>query len=165
LAGVLGELRRTDEPVVSPFLALVSYVGVGIPLRLWLTLRRGDPHTPTVTIGGVHIHHEVPGVGLLLASGALALDEQLPNVRAVAFGCGAVLVLDEALLLIDLNSEDYWRAANLIAVAGGITFLVANVFVARHFYKKVVKLAVRHAREAIQAHAPQPTLVDGPAVT
>jgi hypothetical protein len=120
-AGVLEELGSTREPVVNPFLALVSYVGVGIPLRLWLTLRRGDPRTPTVTIGGVHIHHEVPGVGLLLASGALALDNQLPHGRAVAFGCGAVLVLDEALLLIDPmpttigtpRTSSPWPAASL----------------------------------------------------
>jgi hypothetical protein len=50
-------------------------------------------------------------------------------------------------------------------VAGGISFLVANVFVARHFFKRVAKLAVRHAREAIGAPAPPPGLVDGPDVT
>jgi hypothetical protein len=140
----------TDEHVVPPLLALAAYSAVGLPLRVWLTLHRDDPRAPTVTIGGVHIHHEVPGVGLLLGSGVVAMDDKFPYARAIAFGIGSVLVLDEALLLIDLNAEDYWKAANLAALAGGVLLLGANVVIARDFYAKVAKLAVGHARQKIR---------------
>ena len=93
---------------------------------------------------------EVPGVLLLLGSGTLAIDEKFRYGRAVAFGVGSVLVLDEALLLIDLNAEDYWKAGNLAALAGGVVLLGANVVIAPRYYARVAQLAVGHAFQTLR---------------
>jgi hypothetical protein len=63
--------------------------------------------------GGVHIHHVVIGVVLVLLSGVtmvtLAVDGGVPEFTAAAilFGVGAALVLDEFALILHL-SDVYW---------------------------------------------------------
>lgn len=63
--------------------------------------------------GGLHIHHAVIGVILVMISGvsmvALAVDGGVPEftVAAVVFGIGAALVLDEFALILHL-SDVYW---------------------------------------------------------
>lgn len=63
--------------------------------------------------GGMHIHHVVIGVVLVLVSGitmvTLAVDGGVPEftVAAIFFGIGAALVLDEFALILHL-SDVYW---------------------------------------------------------
>ncbi|MUL65337.1 hypothetical protein BOO86_12740 [Mycobacterium sp. CBMA 234] len=63
--------------------------------------------------GGLHIHHVVIGVVLVMLSGVtmvtLAVDGGVPEftVAAVFFGIGAALVLDEFALILHL-SDVYW---------------------------------------------------------
>jgi ABC-type multidrug transport system fused ATPase/permease subunit len=63
--------------------------------------------------GGVHIHHVVIGVILVMISGVtmvtLAVDGGVPEFTAasVVFGMGAALVLDEFALILHL-SDVYW---------------------------------------------------------
>lgn len=62
--------------------------------------------------GGLHIHHAVFGIGLMLLGGLVgfALDPDLAGWRAVAaavFGLGAALVLDEFALILRLQ-DVYW---------------------------------------------------------
>lgn len=63
--------------------------------------------------GGVHIHHVVIGVILVMVSGltmvTLAVNGGVPEftVAATAFGIGAALVLDEYALILHL-SDVYW---------------------------------------------------------
>src|SRR2546423_2247911 len=63
------------------------------------------------TGGGVHIHHLVWGISLLLLSGfiAFATDLEPPwlQVAAVGFGIGAGLTLDEFALWVHLE-DVYW---------------------------------------------------------
>ncbi len=64
-----------------------------------------------VSAGGVHLHHEVFGLMLMLISGAaaFAISSVHPwrDILAVAFGIGAGLVLDEFALLLRLK-DVYW---------------------------------------------------------
>lgn len=58
-------------------------------------------------IGGLHVHHVVFGLILLLLSGVLDVNGQAPRVRAVLFGAGGALVLDEFALVLNL-ADVYW---------------------------------------------------------
>ena len=63
--------------------------------------------------GGIHIHHVVIGVILVMISGlsmvTLAVDGGVPEFTAASifFGIGAALVLDEFALILHL-SDVYW---------------------------------------------------------
>ncbi|MFF8288927.1 hypothetical protein ACF068_06775 [Streptomyces sp. NPDC016309] len=84
-----------------------------------------------VQAGGVHLHHYVWGILLLVGVGAAGLVERSARARAwmgLAYGVGLALVVDEAALLISLE-DVYWDteggvsialAIALIAVAGGV---------------------------------------------
>jgi lysyl-tRNA synthetase class 2 len=63
-------------------------------------------------VGGVHLHHMVPGVILVIGCGILSFttwanDGVVWNVIAILFGIGAALVLDEFALIFHLK-DVYW---------------------------------------------------------
>jgi hypothetical protein len=63
-------------------------------------------------VGGVHLHHVVPGIILVLAAGLLSFttytnSEIVYTVAAIVFGAGAALVLDEFALIFHLK-DVYW---------------------------------------------------------
>lgn len=67
-------------------------------------------------VGGGHIHHFVPGVALLAATGTAALLTDSPQARsklAILFGGGLGLVIDESALLLRLD-DVYWSRDGLI---------------------------------------------------
>ncbi len=86
-----------------------------------------------VTPGGLHIHHVVFGVVLMVIGGLAGLsvpDEPigLPSTCASVFGIGTALVLDEFALILHLD-DVYWSKAGRLSVdavfvAGGITGLL-----------------------------------------
>jgi len=66
----------------------------------------------SASIGGVHLHHAVPGLVVLLTAGLLAFtpwggDSPQWEGLAIAFGAGAGLVLDEWALIFHLE-DVYW---------------------------------------------------------
>ncbi|MDE3193011.1 MAG: hypothetical protein KGN00_04925 [Chloroflexota bacterium] len=83
-------------------------------------------------IGSLHVHHMVFGLVILLVSGILDVRGSLRRTRAVLFGIGAALVLDEFALILNL-ADVYWKpqgresidavvifgAVLAIAIAGG----------------------------------------------
>ena len=96
---------------------------------------------------GVHIHHLVWGIFLLLLTGYLALAFDAPRTRAplaVLFGMGAALTLDEFALW--LNLEDvYWtakgrRSIDVMIITSAILGLVLVGF---HFWVNLGREAGR----------------------
>lgn len=89
--------------------------------------------------GGLHVHHQVYGIFLMLVSGAAQFayepDTLARDILAAVFGAGAALTLDEFALWFHLD-DVYWSAdgrksvdAVLIAAAIGILLLFgANPF-------------------------------------
>lgn len=79
---------------------------------------RGDPLE--LWIGGIHVHHYVWGIALLLVVGYLWLiqvgtgatpqSERLGRITAVLYGGGAALTLDEFAMLLHLEDR-YWGPA------------------------------------------------------
>lgn len=63
------------------------------------------------TSGGLHIHHMVWGVIIVLIAGYLAIDfpgRRMQPFLAIAFGIGAALILDEFALILNLR-DVYWQ--------------------------------------------------------
>ncbi|MET9616737.1 hypothetical protein [Kitasatospora indigofera] len=102
-------------------------------------IRAGKGPFGDVSVGGLHIHHQVYGIFLMLLAGAAEFAYQPDSVwRAVlaaVFGAGAALTLDEFALWFHLD-DVYWAAegrksvdAVLIAATMGLLVLLgANPF-------------------------------------
>jgi hypothetical protein len=122
------------------FLVLVSFVGSFAFIRVSARLGR-SPRVPwwpgsVVTDGGVHLHHLVWGICLMLAGGALgfALYDSSPwlEICACVFGIGAGLTIDEFALWVYLE-DVYWAKegrssidAAVIAAGGMLLVLLGG---------------------------------------
>ena len=76
-------------------------------------IRSGRGPFKNVESGGLHIHHLVPGIFLLLIAGAVEFvvvpHGMWRNATAAVFGVGAALTLDEFALWLNLK-DVYWTA-------------------------------------------------------
>ncbi|GAA4560927.1 hypothetical protein [Pseudonocardia xishanensis] len=87
-----------------------------------------------VTPGGMHIHHMVFGLVMMLVSGFVLIavasyDTPVPNiVLASVFGIGAALVLDEWALILHL-SDVYWSQEGRSSIdAVFVAFAITSFF-------------------------------------
>jgi hypothetical protein len=102
-------------------------------------IRSGRGPFRNQSIGGVHIHHLVHGIVLMLVAGAGEFlyrpEGAWQIVLAVAFGAGAALTLDEFALWLHLE-DVYWSeqgrvsvdAVLVVAAVGALLVLGANPF-------------------------------------
>src|SRR5262245_1238641 len=99
------------------FLASVSFF-VTFGVTRWVTYAFRNHEDPLqVTIGGIHVHHLVWGILLLIAVGYMWLIQvgtersgavRMGRITAILWGVGAALTVDEFALW--LNLEDvYWE--------------------------------------------------------
>ena len=134
------------------FLAALGFlVTFGVVRAITYMIRAGVGPFHNVTTGGLHIHHLVWGILLLLVVGYIWLVEVgvgsswTASLTALLYGVGAALALDEFALWLNLN-DVYWQKqgresidAVVIFVAllatgfWGGPFLAATV---RHFWKR-----------------------------
>lgn len=78
-----------------------------------------------VSAGGVHIHHYLWGILILIGVGAAGVVERSPRWHAwlgLLFGIGLALVVDEAALLIELK-DVYWTGN------GGVSIAIAVIII------------------------------------
>src|SRR5215472_19304588 len=116
-------------------------------LTRWITRRirarsagqqaqQGDSAIKDVYIGGVHIHHQVWGMLLVLVTGLLEFrfrpGSPWQEVLAALFGAGAALMLDEFALSLYLK-DVYWTRegrksidAVMVASAIGLALLLGT---------------------------------------
>ncbi|MYY09239.1 hypothetical protein GT204_10045 [Streptomyces sp. SID4919] len=105
--------RNIVEPGKLPLLlALVSFVvAFAVTRVVTRMIRAGKGPFRNVTPGGMHVHHVVPGIILMVVGGFLLLAGARHGVgsgiAAVLFGAGTGLVLDEFALVLYL-SDVYW---------------------------------------------------------
>ena len=138
----------------ATFMLLTSFVTTFASARGIAFILRGRSAVGPfrdVIIGRRHIHHFVPGIVLLMVSGAagiLTKDESWEPRLAVPFGIGMGLTLDESALLLELD-DVYWSPEGLLGVQ--ITLAVTALIGA-------LSLAVRFIRRGEQLVLP----VDGP---
>jgi hypothetical protein len=80
-----------------------------------------------VSSGGLHVHHLVWGILLLLVVGYVWLIEQgtgsnlLSSVTAIAYGVGAALTLDEFALWLNLQ-DVYWTGPGRESIDAVVIF-------------------------------------------
>jgi hypothetical protein len=122
-----------DQVVVAWMLGalVVTFLVTRLITRL---IRAGRGPFRDMSVGGVHLHHQVIGIFLLLGIGAVEIAYRPPSpwqeVVAALFGVGAALTLDEFALWLRLD-DVYWGPegrrsvdAVLLAVVIGVLMLM-----------------------------------------
>ena len=133
-------VRAFDEHVVGAgfrpaHMTLVAFLVTFGCVRAYTHAVRHGRGPGDLSIGGVHIHHMVPGIFLLLGAGfvAIAVEPDMPWwlwwLLPTAFGVGAALVLDEFALWLNLR-DVYWteegrRSIDAVIVAAALGAMVA----------------------------------------
>jgi len=115
---VLAEVYRfhfKSERRERLFLASLGFlITFGIVRGITAMIRAGVGPIQNVSAGGLHIHHLVWGILLLLLVGYVWLSEigvgssWVASITAIAFGVGAALTLDEFALWLNLQ-DVYWE--------------------------------------------------------
>ena len=113
------------------FLASVAFlITFAIVRAITLTIRLEIGPLRNVTAGGLHVHHLVWGILLLLVVSYVWLLEVgvgsswIASLTAIAFGVGAALTLDEFALWLNL-SDVYWErqgreSIDAVLIFGGL---------------------------------------------
>ncbi len=122
-------LAPGKQPLFVLFLAfVVTFLFIRLSVRM---IRAGVSWWPgNVQPGGLHVHHVVFGIVLVMIAGAggfSAVGGESPwaEIFAGLFGCGAALVLDEFALVLHLR-DVYWAEqgrASVNAVFLGVALL------------------------------------------
>jgi len=105
-------------PLLLCFLAfIITFLTTRTITRL---IRAGrGPFKDNVRSGGLHVHHAVPGVVLLVPGAILAIsappDVPWREISACLIGVGASLVLDEFALILHLQ-DVYWSDEGRVSV-------------------------------------------------
>lgn len=117
-----------DERRERLFLASTGFlVTFGVVRGITHLIRAGVGPVHNVTAGGLHIHHLVWGILILLGVGYLWLLEQgvgsslVASLSAVAFGVGAALTLDEFALWLNLQ-DVYWQGSGRESIDAIVIF-------------------------------------------
>jgi hypothetical protein len=117
-----------DERRERLFLASLGFlVTFGIVRGITHLIRAGIGPVRNVTAGGLHVHHLVWGILILLGVGYLWLIEQgvgsswVASISAIAFGVGAALTLDEFALWLNLQ-DVYWQGAGRESIDAVVIF-------------------------------------------
>jgi hypothetical protein len=111
------------------FLASIGFlVTFGVVRGITHLIRAGVGPFHNVTSGGLHIHHLVWGILILILVGYLWLIEQgvgsnwIASVTAILFGVGAALTLDEFALWLNLQ-DVYWTGTGRESIDAVIIFI------------------------------------------
>jgi hypothetical protein len=105
-------------PLMLCFLAFVVTFVLTRTITRMIRNGRG-PFRNQVTASGIHIHHAVPGIILLIIGALTAIGEPASlgwrSFAAVAVGTGTSLVLDEFALILHLQ-DVYWSGEGRLSV-------------------------------------------------
>ncbi|HYU63324.1 MAG TPA: hypothetical protein VEN12_06035 [Verrucomicrobiae bacterium] len=124
----LYHLHFQDERRERLFLSSLGFLATfGIVRGITHMIRAGIGPFHNVTSGGLHIHHLVWGILLLLLVGYVWLLEigvgssWMASLTAIAFGVGAALALDEFALWLNL-SDVYWERQGRVSIDAVLIF-------------------------------------------
>jgi hypothetical protein len=132
----LGYLIRAtipDRPRQRMFIASASFLITFIGVRLLVhRIVNHQGHLQWVVMRGMHIHHLVWGILILLLVGyGWVLDLGWSNspesiffgrLMAVSYGVGAALTLDEFALWLSLDPDAYWTREGRMSIDAVIIF-------------------------------------------
>jgi hypothetical protein len=132
----LGFLIRTtipDRPRQRMFVASVSFLISFVGVRMLVhRIVNHEGHFQWVVVRGMHIHHLVWGILILLLVGYGWLMDLgrshsptsifLGRLMAVSYGAGAALTLDEFALWLNLEPNAYWSSEGRLNIDAIILF-------------------------------------------
>jgi len=132
----LGYLIRAtipDRPRRRMFIASVSFLFTFVGVRILVhRIVNHEGHFQWVVIHGMHIHHLVWGILILLLVGygwLLDLGRShsplsifLSRLMSVSYGVGAALTLDEFAIWLDLEPDAYWSRDGRLSIDAVILF-------------------------------------------
>lgn len=132
----LGYLIRTtipDRPRRRCFIASVAFLVTFIGIRIVVyRIVNHEGHMQWVMVRGLHIHHLVWGILILLLVGYGWLMDLgrlhtptsifLSRLMSVSYGVGAALTLDEFALWLNLEPDAYWSRAGRVSIDAVIIF-------------------------------------------
>ena len=116
--------ERRERLFLASLGFLVTFAIVRVITHL---IRAGIGPFHNVSSGGLHIHHLVWGILLLLIVGYVWLIEEgtgsnwLASASAIAYGVGAALTLDEFALWLNLQ-DVYWTGPGRVSVDAVVIF-------------------------------------------
>lgn len=109
-------------------LCMLTFIATFVITRVIVRMiRSGRGPFKDNSVGGVHIHHVVPGIILMIVGGLLAIGgvgTGWDNAAGVIFGMGLALVLDEFALILHLQ-DVYWEEEGRLSVDA--VFVLAGV--------------------------------------
>jgi hypothetical protein len=132
----LGYLVRStipDRPRRRMFIASVSFLVTFAGVRLLVhRIVNHEGHFQWVVVHGMHIHHLVWGILILLLVGygwLLDLGRShsplsifFSRLMSVSYGAGAALTLDEFALWLNLEPDAYWSSSGRLSIDAVILF-------------------------------------------
>jgi hypothetical protein len=132
----LGYLIRAtipDRPRQRMFIASVSFLITFTGVRVLVhRIATHEGRLQWVTVHGMHIHHLVWGILILLFVGygwllELGMSNSpesifLGRLMAVSYGVGAALTLDEFALWLSLSPDAYWTREGRLSIDAVILF-------------------------------------------
>ena len=104
-------------PLLCLWLALI--VTFVITRVVTARIRKGSTGLRNLSVGGIHVHHQVFGILIMIVAGGLqfayATTGPLADGLGALFGVGAALTLDEFALWLRLD-DVYWKAQGRTSV-------------------------------------------------
>jgi hypothetical protein len=106
---------------VALFLCFAAFIVTFVVTRvITRNIRAGrGPFKDNVSTSGMHIHHAVPGIVLLVTGAFMSVatgsEHPWTDISAVMIGIGTSLVLDEFALILHL-SDVYWAEQGRVSV-------------------------------------------------
>lgn len=139
--------KKKEEP---RFLILTSFTITFIIARLivygitWHLLPKPFGY---IAVGGIHIHHIVIGVLLLLIAGFIRIPqfgEKLLRLSSFLYGVGAALTLDEFALLIHFDPNVYLGPQGRISLDAVFIFFLLSLGLLWHgkFWHKLLMVTL-----------------------
>jgi hypothetical protein len=115
------ELNAGQRAALLSWLAFTTTFGA---IRgITYSIKDGKGPFRNLSVGGVHLHHYMWGIGLVSSVGGVAVHGDNERRRhpfvAVAYGAGLALIVDEFALLLDLK-DVYWAKQGHVSVDLGI---------------------------------------------
>ena len=105
---------------------------------------------------GVHVHHYVWGVALLLVVGMVSLIVDTPRynpVLGMLYGVATALVIDEFALLLNLR-DVYWTTEGRVSIDVALTTIAIALvyFLAKAFWRRLGRELLRSLHGRLRGH-------------
>ncbi len=142
------EVDRTHRSLLLAWIAFA--VTFGLLRALTYSIKQGVGPFGDIAVGGVHLHHYVWGIALLMLVGFVSLVVDSPRYNphlGVLYGIACALIIDEYALLLELR-DVYWAEEGRISVdvALGVIAVLGIYVSAASFWRRVTREVGRSVR-------------------